>query len=67
MDFVHYRMVHELPTFFSSNFDYSELEHHLAMTRDGEEKTKAARIIERVNLCQHHTFYQEKISETIEF
>ncbi|HDB5421629.1 TPA: primosomal protein DnaI, partial [Staphylococcus aureus] len=30
------------------NFDYSELEHHLAMTRDGEEKTKAARIIERV-------------------
>ena len=45
---LHYRMVHELPTFFSSNFDYSELEHHLAMTRDGEEKTKAARIIERV-------------------
>ena len=26
---LHYRMVHELPTFFSSNFDYSELEHHL--------------------------------------
>lgn len=45
---LHYRMVHELPTFFSSNFDYSELEHHLAATRDGEEKTKAARIIERV-------------------
>ena len=46
--FLHYRMVHELPTFFSSNFDYSELEHHLSMTRDGAEKTKAARIIERV-------------------
>ncbi|WP_016898223.1 primosomal protein DnaI [Staphylococcus capitis] len=45
---LHYRMVHELPTFFSSNFDYSELEHHLSMTRDGAEKTKAARIIERV-------------------
>ncbi|MBC3086347.1 MAG: primosomal protein DnaI [Staphylococcus capitis] len=45
---LHYRMVHELSTFFSSNFDYSELEHHLSMTRDGAEKTKAARIIERV-------------------
>ncbi len=45
---LHYRMVHELPTFFSSNFDYSELEHHLSMTRDGSEKTKAARIIERI-------------------
>ncbi|OAN25838.1 primosomal protein DnaI [Staphylococcus capitis] len=45
---LHYRMVHELHTFFSSNFDYSELEHHLSMTRDGAEKTKAARIIERV-------------------
>ena len=45
---LHYRMVHELPTFFSSNFDYSELEHHLSMTRDGSEKTKAARIIESI-------------------
>lgn len=45
---LHYRMVHELPTFFSSNFTYNELEHHLAITRDGEEKTKAARIIERI-------------------
>ncbi|EHJ06920.1 primosomal protein DnaI [Staphylococcus simiae] len=45
---LHYRMVHELPTFFSSNFNYNELEHHLAITRDGEEKTKAARIIERI-------------------
>ena len=37
---LHYRMVHELPTFFSSNFDYSELEHHLSITRDGSEKRK---------------------------
>ena len=33
---------------FSSNFNYSELEHHLSITRDGTEKTKAARIIERI-------------------
>ena len=45
---LHYRMVHELPTFFSSNFNYSELEHHLSITRDGTEKTKAARFIERI-------------------
>ena len=60
-------MVHELPTFFSSNFDYSELEHHLAMTRDGERRLKQHVLLNVSNLCQHHTFYQEKISETIEF
>lgn len=37
------------------------------MTRDGEEKTKAARIIERVKSLSTPYFYQEKISETIEF
>ncbi|PTI91407.1 primosomal protein DnaI [Staphylococcus warneri] len=45
---LHYRMVHELPTFFTSNLSYDELEHHLSMTREGAEKTKAARIIERI-------------------
>ncbi len=61
-------MVHELPTFFSSNFDYSELEHHLAMTRDGEEKTKAARIIERVkSFVNTILFIRRKFPETIEF
>lgn len=45
---LHYRMVQELPTFFSSNFDFKALEHHLAMTRDGSEQTKAARIMERI-------------------
>ncbi|MBF7018471.1 primosomal protein DnaI [Staphylococcus sp. 18_1_E_LY] len=45
---LHYRMVHELPTFFSSNLNFKELEHHLSVTRDGTEKTKAARILERI-------------------
>lgn len=45
---LHYRMVHELPTLFSSNLDFDELEHHLSITRNGAEKTKAARIMERI-------------------
>ncbi|GGG83636.1 primosomal protein DnaI [Staphylococcus pragensis] len=45
---LHYRMVHELPTFFSSNLNLDELEHHLANTREGAEQTKAARIVERI-------------------
>ena len=65
---LHYRMVHELPTFFSSNFDYSELEHHLAMTRDGEEKTKAARIIERVkSLSTPYFFIRRKFQKQLNF
>lgn len=45
---LHYRMVQELPTFFSSNLNFEELEHHLSITREGAEETKAARIIERI-------------------
>ena len=30
---LHYRMVQELPTFFSSNLNFEELEHHLSITR----------------------------------
>ncbi|EKU50191.1 primosomal protein DnaI [Staphylococcus massiliensis] len=45
---LHYRMVNELPTFFTSNFDLDELEHHLSITRGGAEATKAARILERI-------------------
>lgn len=43
---LHYRMVQELPTFFSSNYNFKELQHHLSVTRDGTELTKAARIME---------------------
>ena len=64
---LHYRMVHELPTFFSSNFDYSELEHHLAMTRDGEEKTKQHVLLNVSNLCQHHTFIRRKFQKQLNF
>ncbi|MCA1032006.1 primosomal protein DnaI [Bacillus timonensis] len=46
---LQFRMLEDLPTFFTSNFDLAQLEHHLAYTQRGEEeKVKAARIMERI-------------------
>ncbi len=46
---LQYRMAENLPTFFTSNFDFDGLEHHLTHSQKGdEEKLKAARIMERI-------------------
>ncbi|WP_413066265.1 primosomal protein DnaI [Siminovitchia sp. 179-K 8D1 HS] len=46
---LQYRMHEHLPTFFSSNFDFQSLEHHLTYSQRGEEeKMKAKRIMERI-------------------
>ncbi|HLO10942.1 MAG TPA: primosomal protein DnaI [Pseudoneobacillus sp.] len=46
---LQFRMLENLPTFFSSNFNYDELEHHLTYSQRGEEeKIKARRIMERI-------------------
>ncbi|WP_462412456.1 primosomal protein DnaI [Neobacillus sp. Marseille-QA0830] len=46
---LQYRMLEKLPTFFTSNFDFQGLEHHLAHSQRGEEeKVKARRIMERI-------------------
>ncbi|GKU81533.1 primosomal protein DnaI [Niallia sp. NCCP-28] len=46
---LQFRMLENLPTFFSSNFDFSGLEHHLTYTQRGEEeKMKAMRVMERI-------------------
>ncbi|MFS0865228.1 primosomal protein DnaI [Fredinandcohnia sp. 179-A 10B2 NHS] len=46
---LQYRMLENLPTFFTSNFNFKELEHHLSYSQRGEEeKVKAARIMERI-------------------
>lgn len=48
---LQYRMAEQLPTFFTSNFSYKELEHHLTYSQRGEkEVVKAARIMERVRM-----------------
>ena len=46
---LQYRMAEQLPTFFTSNFGWSELKHHLTYSQRGEqEEMKAARIMQRI-------------------
>lgn len=46
---LQFRMLERLPTFFTSNFNFADLEHHLTYSQRGEEeKIKAARIMERI-------------------
>ncbi len=46
---LQYRMSEQLPTFFTSNLGFKELEHHLTYTQRGEKDVvKAARIMERI-------------------
>lgn len=54
---LQYRMHEKLPTFFSSNFDLQELEHHFTYSQRGEEEqVKAARIIERIQFLAEPVF-----------
>ncbi|MFK2824626.1 primosomal protein DnaI [Bacillus sp. B190/17] len=46
---LQFRMLEGLPTFFTSNFSYDELEHHLTYSQRGEkEELKAKRVMERI-------------------
>lgn len=45
---LQYRMNNKLTTFFTSNLNINELEIHLAITKDSEDKVKSRRIIERI-------------------
>ena len=46
---LNYRMHQGLPTFFTSNLDYNELQHHYSYTQKGEvEEIKGARVLERI-------------------
>lgn len=45
---LQYRMNNKLTTFFTSNLTINELEQHLSITKDSEDKVKARRIIERI-------------------
>jgi len=46
---LNHRMMHELPTFFTSNFNFEQLQIHYAQTTRNEyEPVKAARILERI-------------------
>lgn len=46
---LQYRMMEELPTLYTSNYDYDGLEEHLAYSqKNGVEEVKAKRIMERI-------------------
>jgi len=46
---LNHRMMHELPTFFTSNFNFEQLQDHYSHTNRNEyEPVKAARILERI-------------------
>ncbi|WP_182102152.1 primosomal protein DnaI [Niallia taxi] len=46
---LQFRMLENLPTLFSSNFDFGGLEYHLTYSQRGEEeKMKAMRVMERI-------------------
>ncbi|WP_026693695.1 primosomal protein DnaI [Peribacillus kribbensis] len=46
---LQFRMLEDLPTFFTSNFDFASLKNHLTVSQRGEiEEVKAARIMERI-------------------
>ncbi|MGN7309835.1 primosomal protein DnaI [Alkalicoccobacillus gibsonii] len=50
---LQHRMLEKLPTLFTSNYDYDELERHLAYSdKGGTEELKAMRIMERI---KHYT------------
>lgn len=59
---IQYRMQEKLPTFFTSNLDLEALEQHFSITKDGVEKVKARRIIERIHQL---TELQEMVSKNL--
>ena len=51
---LQFRMLERLPTFFTSNFDFDELEDHFTYTQRGEEeRVKAKRLLEQIKYLAH--------------
>ncbi len=59
---LEYRMRESIPTFFTSNFSFKELEHHLAATKNSDDVVKAKRIMERIRyLAKEVVFHGENL------
>ncbi|KXT75218.1 primosomal protein DnaI [Streptococcus sp. DD12] len=50
---LQHRMLEELPTFFTSNYNLTELERHFAQGKKGDETWQAQRVLERVRFLAH--------------
>ena len=53
---LQYRMQENLPTFFTSNFDFEDLEKHFAKVKQGNDETwEARRVMERIRYLAEET------------
>lgn len=53
---LQYRMQENLPTFFTSNFDFEDLEKHFAKVKQGSDETwEARRVMERIRYLAEET------------
>lgn len=53
---LQYRMQEDLPTFFTSNFDFEDLEKHFAKGKQGNDETwEARRVMERIRYLAEET------------
>ena len=53
---LQYRMQENLPTFFTSNFDFEDLEKHFAKVKNGNDETwEARRVMERIRYLAEET------------
>ena len=53
---LQYRMQENLPTFFTSNFNFEELELHFAKGKNGNDETwEARRVMERIRYLAEET------------
>ncbi|MCK3893806.1 primosomal protein DnaI [Streptococcus suis] len=50
---LQYRMQENLPTFFTSNFSFDDLERHFASGKSGDETWQAKRVMERIRYLAH--------------
>lgn len=55
---LQYRMQENLPTFFTSNYSFADLERKLANGRNGDETWQAKRVMERVRFLARETHLQ---------
>lgn len=55
---LQYRMQENLPTFFTSNYSFADLERKLANGRNGDETWQAKRVMERIRFLARETHLQ---------
>lgn len=57
---LQHRMQENLPTFFTSNFSFADLERHFATGKSGDETWQAQRVMERIRYLAKETYLEGK-------